>query len=838
MLISKKWVSEFVKLPPALLDKELASRITLSTVEVESVKDQAFALKHIVVGIIKSVSTHPNADKLQVCQVDIGDTPPARGGARGGGSRIVQIVCGGTNVAVGMKVAVALPGAWVRWHGEGELVEIKKTKLRGEDSEGMICSSQEIGLSQVEGDHEIRNLGDVDAKVGTPLAMALGLDDVIFDIEHKSLTNRPDLMGHYGMAREVAALTKSKLAKYEPKKITTGKGMNLNVKVEDAQACPRYMAVAMERVIVGESPDWMKHRLEACGVRSINNVVDVTNYVMLELGQPMHAFDADILGGEIVVRAAHAKEKITALDEKTYVLDSSMLLITDGKKPMAIAGVMGGEGSGVSEKTTKIVFESANFNPVSVRKTSMKLALRSESSARFEKSLDPNLCELALRRAVELMRKLSPGANVASKVIDVYPHPPKPSHVSLSVDLVNQRLGTEIPAKNMEEILTRLGFAVKAAPRLPPSLKLRGAGKPGATGGRVVQVTIPSWRATKDVSIAEDVIEEIARVWGYEKIESTLPSFSIVPSAQDPLRLLVRDIRNTLSVGLGCTEVYRYAFVAPDMLRTLGFALEDHLKLANPLAEDRPYLCQSLVPNMFDTVAINHRSFPVVSVFEIARVFMGNRKGDEDGQGGTLPAQPYHLGIAYSAQGDASPIVELRQQVETTLLSAGFDVSFHEMEKPGMWMHPSRATEILVNGKKYGMLAEVRSDVAQTLGIDRRVAIAEMNVTMLAALERASTIFTPIPLYPDAKRDIAFTVGERTTAFALESAIRKASTLLVEYVLFDVYRGKGVEEGRKSMAVHMAFRSLEKTLEAHEVEEEMGKIRLVLEEEFGATIRS
>ncbi|HLD20665.1 MAG TPA: phenylalanine--tRNA ligase subunit beta [Patescibacteria group bacterium] len=815
MLISKKWVQEFVTASKGLSDADLSQHLTLSTVEVESVKDQAAALDHIVVGVIESVAAHPNADKLQVCQVDVG-------------GRTAQIVCGGTNVAPGMKVAVALPGAWVKWHGEGELVEIKKTKLRGEDSEGMICSSNEIGLSQTEGDHEIRDLGGVDAKTGTPLATALGLDDVIFDIEHKSLTNRPDLMGHYGMAREIAALTRSKLASYEPKKIPAGKGVGLSVKVEDAVACPRYMAVAMEGIVVGDSPDWIRHRLEACGVRSINNVVDVTNYVLLELGQPMHAFDADVLGDKIVVRAAKPKEKITALDGKTYQLDPSMLMITDGKKSMAIAGVMGGEGSGVSEKTTRIVFESANFDPVSVRKTSTKLGLRSESSARFEKSLDPNLCELALRRAVELMSQLCPGARVASKVIDEYPRPPKSTTVSMTADLVNQRLGTQIPAKEMEEILGRLGFIVKAAPRL----------KPGATKGGAMQVTIPSWRATKDVSIVEDVIEEIARIWGYDKIESILPTFSIVPPVQDSVRLFVRGVRKTMSLGLGAAEVYRYAFVAPEILQTLGFDPEDHLKLANPLAEDRPYLCQSLVPNLFDTVALNHRTFPVVSVFEIARVFFRATKGDEDGQGGTLPAQPYHFGVAYSAQGDEAPILELRRQIETALATAGFDVSFREMTELGAWMHPSRAAEVLVNGKKYGVLAEASPDTTDRLGIDRRVAIAEMNLTMLAALEQTPNVFSPIPQYPDAKRDIAFTVAERTVAHALEQAVRKVSKLLQTYELFDVYRGKGVEEGQKSMAVHMTFRSLEKTLEAHEVDEEMRKIRQVLEKEFGATIRA
>ncbi|MCR4314270.1 MAG: phenylalanine--tRNA ligase subunit beta, partial [Candidatus Uhrbacteria bacterium] len=562
-----------------------------------------------------------------------------------------------------------------------------------------------------------------------------------------------------------------------------------------------------------------------------NNVVDVTNFVMLELGQPMHAFDADVLGDKIVVRRAKEKEKITALDQKTYQLDPEMLLIANDDKAMAIAGVMGGEGSGVSEKTTKIVFESANFDPVSVRKTSTQLALRSESSSRFEKSLDPELCELALRRAVELMIELSSGARVASKVVDEYPHPPKAKTVSLTAELVNARLGTTIPADDMTDILQRLGFVVKDVPRLKP-----GSTKEGTRRG-TMQVTIPSWRATKDVSIVEDVIEEIARVWGYDRIESVLPEFSITPPRQDPMRQLIARVRNTLAVGSGVTETYRYAFVAPEILQTLGFDVEDHFKLANPLADDRPYLCQSLIPNLFDTVDLNHRMVPVVSVFEIARVFLRGTKGDEDGQGGTLPTQPYHLAIAYSAQGDESPIIELRGIIEATLTRAGFGVSFSESQESGVWMHPTRSADIFVDGKKYGILAEATPEVTQTLGIDRRIAIVEINLSALAELQRKETTFTSIPPFPDAKRDLAFAVAERTPAAGLEEAVRTASTLLVGYALFDLYRGQGIEEGQKSMAVHLTFRSLERTLESKEVDEEMAKIRRVLEKEFGANIR-
>ncbi len=805
MLISKKWLSEFVKLPKGVSDFDLAKRITLSTVEVEKVIDQAQAMDKMVVGVVKAVLLHPNADRLKLCRVDVG-------------SRETQIVCGGTNVAEGMKVAVALPGARVKWHGEGELVELAPTKIRGEKSEGMICAGIEIGIEKSsEGEHEIMDLSAISDKAGTPLSKALGRDDVVFDIEHKSLTNRPDLMGHYGMAREVAALYRIPLVSSRLQRLKPGKGINLSVVIDEPGLCPRYMALAMDGITVAPSPEWLRVRLSSCGVRSINNVVDVTNAVMLELGQPMHAFDADVLGESIVVRSAKPKEKITALDEKTYQLSTEMLLIANREKPMAIAGVMGGEGSGVSEKTTRIVFESANFSPVSVRKTSMKLGLRSESSARFEKSLDPELCALALSRAVELMSKLCPGARVASKIVDVFPRKPKPVILSLSVSDVSGFLGVEISTKEITDILSRLGFTVK-------------------TKAKHLSVTIPSWRATKDVSIKEDLIEEVARIWGYDRIVSSLPSFSIAPPVQDPVRLLSRRLRHTLASELASTEVYRYAFVSPQTLAALGFDPKEHLKLANPLASDRPYLVRSLLPNLLEAVAMNQHSFPNVSLFEIDRVFFGERKGDEDGQKGRLPLQPYHLAVAYSAHGDESPFVHVRTMMHDLLSQEGCAVEFTPTP-PASWMHPARCADILVSGKKIGVVAEVDAPAAKSLGMDR-VAVCELNVTELTQRARAGQTFTPIPLFPDAKRDVAFVVEARTAYGALEAAVRAASSLLVHVELFDVFQGKGIEEGKKSVAIHLSFRSAERTLTSQEVDREIEKIRHVLTKEFGATMRS
>ncbi|NQV90306.1 phenylalanine--tRNA ligase subunit beta [Candidatus Uhrbacteria bacterium] len=805
MLISKKWLQAFVKTPADLTDQDLANRISLSTVEVEHVDDQAVTMNNMVVGVIESVAPHPNADRLRVCQVNVGTS-------------VSQIVCGGSNVVSGMKVAVSLPGSWVRWHGEGELVEIKKTKLRGESSEGMICASSEIGLPQTEGDDEIVDLSDLDSPAGTPLAEALERNDVIFEIEHKSLTNRPDLMGHYGMAREIAVLTKSPLISYQPKSIPSGKGMKIQVSVENPDLCPRYMAVAMEGIQVGKSPLWLQQRLEACGVRSINNVVDVSNFVMLELGQPMHAFDADVLGGQIVVRLAKPKEKMTALDEKTYQLDPEMLLITNGENPMAIAGVMGGEGSGVSEKTTRIVFESANFSPVSVRKTSTKLGLRSESSARFEKSLDPNLCEIALQRAVELMTELSPGARVASKVIDVYSRPPKPVIVSFSASLVNARLGTQIPAKIMEEILTRLGFLVR-------------------TKKDVLEVMIPSWRATKDVEIVEDVIEEIARIYGYDNIVSTLPVFTITPPYVDRVRMLARGARAAL-VSVGATEAYLYAFVRPETLESLGESLDAHSKLANPLAADRPYLVRSLVPNLLETVIKNQRSFDQVRLFQSERVFRKEEKGEEMGEGSELlPAQPRMVTGVYSEKGNDQPFWEAKLMLDKMMKILGFEYKLVPSTHPAPWQHSVRQAEILIGGTVVGFVTEVDPQRAERLGLDHRVGTFEVNLQVLADLPEPMVKYEPVLVHPASERDLAFIVDERVLYGLIENRVQQISSLLKEIQLFDVYRGKGVEEGKKSLAMRFTFRAFDRTLESKEVDEEIQKVRQVLEKEFGATMR-
>jgi len=810
MLISKKWLSEFIHLPDDVSDASLAQTLTNAVVEVESVSDQAAAFDRMVVGRVVSVLPHPNADRLRLCQVDVGD-------------RQVQVVCGGTNVVPDMDVVVALPGARVRWHGEGDVIELVKTEIRGQESEGMICAGSEIGLGKpTDQDHEIMDISDLNAKAGTPIAQVFGFDDVVFDIEHKSMTNRPDLFGHYGFAREVAALYQLDLASFQTKKIHSGKSIRLSVDVEDPMLCPRYMAVAMDGVVVGPSPDWMQKRLRSCGLNSINNVVDVTNYVLLELGQPMHAFDADTIGGDDIfleVRCAQDGESLLALDDKTYALGKDRLLIANKTSPLALAGVMGGKESGVSESTTRIVFESANFSASSVRKTSQMLGLRSESSARFEKSLDPNMCEIALARAVELLSGLCPGAHPASVVIDEYRQKPKTTVVELSADWVNERLGSHIESSDIKNILERLGCKVSSK-------------------GQMFSVQVPSWRATKDISIREDLLEEIVRLHGYNLIESALPSFTIQPPVVDPVRSLVRQISGAL-VHHGATEVYAYAFSSASTLSALGWNEQNLLKLANPLSEERPYIVSSLVPNLLECVRKNQRMEDEVCVFESDRVFLPNTEGEATGEDGLfLPSQPMHLAFGYMKKGNAEPFWNAKTLVESVLHSLGHKAVFVDHEKKEAWQHKTRSAQILVHETVIGVLAEVDPLKAEGFGLDERVAVVELDITELADVASGEQRYKPAFVYPSVVRDVAFVVNDTVSYTHIASALSTSSMLLQQVDLFDVYRGKGVENGKKSMAIHLTFQREDKTLEAKEVETEMQNIQKMLVSQFGVILRT
>jgi len=823
MLLSKNWLKDFVDLND-INDKDLAERISDCTVEVEGIVSQAAPLDKIVVGKILSVNPHPNADKLRVCDIDIGNEK-------------LSIVCGGSNLSDGMKVAVAMVGAKVKWHGEGEPVEIQPTKLRGVDSFGMICSANEIGLATGrEGEREIVDLSYLEAEPGTLLSEALGLNDTIIEVDNKSLTNRPDLFSHYGFAREVAALFKvSDRVRRSPAKedrtlcpslIKEGKGYNLSIKVVEPELCPCYIGVVVDGIKIEPSPDWMQKRLLAVGMRPINNIVDITNYVMLEVGQSLHAFDANKLENssgkektvEIIVKTAAEGEKFFTLDGEERELASSDLLICDGKKAVTLAGIMGGQNSEIDENTTTVFLESANFNPSGIRKTSQWLGLRSEASLRYEKSLDPNLSEIALCRTIELILELIPGARVVSKVVDVSNFSLNQGPIVLSLPTVSAKLGVEIPADEVVGILDRLGFEVKKK-------------------GENLNVTIPTWRATKDISIAEDLIEEVARVYGYDKIPSILPHADVTPPIKDPVRELERSVRHILADRFAATETYNYSFVAPQILEKMGENLSDYLELSNPVSKERPYLVRTLATNLLENVEKNQKFADPVRLFEIGRHYVAELPGEDDGNGGSLPRQDHWLGAALSSKENDKPFVEARRIIFGLLEELGFSPEARAMTNGPVWTHPSRRAELYVKSEFIGCVSEVEPTIGRTIGLDWRAAVAEINLSLLSTLFAKAKAFEKIPEFPDVKRDLAFVVAQTVEYANLKKNLSKVSKLLYEIELFDVYQGKGIDPDKKSVAVHLIFRAADRTLSSEEIETEMEKLRTVIKEEFLGIIR-
>ncbi len=654
MLISFNWLKQHVSLPDSTTPEEVADKLKMSTVEVESVRHLGKELDQMVVGKVVSADKHPNADKLQICRVNIG-------------VETVQIVCGGSNVAEGMLVAVALPGAQVRWHGQGEPIVLEQTAIRGQDSFGMICASDEIGLGEQfpkKEEKEILDLTALGLRPGTALAAALHQTDSILEIDNKSLSNRPDLLGHYGLAREVAVLFNREVLPYAEKTIVPGKELGLKVTVADPALCHRYMAVAVAGVTVAESPAWLRECLSAVGIRPINNLVDITNYVMLDIGQPTHAFDARRLQAakKITLAAVLAAEAqtFTTLDGKERSLTADTLLITNGVAPLALAGIMGGTDSGIAPDTTTVVFESATFDAVAIRRTSTRLSLRTDSATRFEKSQDPLNAERALNKLVELTLQLCPGSKVASAVADVKHFRLAKQPIEVPIAFFVEKIGQELPLKTITTILERLGFTVKEKKK-------------------VLLIGVPSWRATRDVRIPEDIVEEVLRIYGYENIAPCLPRLLLAPPSPNALRNLERRVAEVLSLELGFTEVYNYSFVSEAQIKRLGGDPAEYLQLDNPISKEKPFLRRNLLPNLIENITTNLHRADSLKLFEIGKVFHADESGPRTREQSDelLPRQDTWLTLMYVRKKDASPFWEARRAAETICRRLGLAVSFY-----------------------------------------------------------------------------------------------------------------------------------------------------------------
>jgi phenylalanyl-tRNA synthetase beta chain len=798
-LISYDWLNEYVDLKKITPD-EFAKRMSLSGPAVEKIIPQGADLAKVVVGHVVEVKPHPNADKLRLAMTDIGSSK-------------VTIVCGGSNLKADQWVAVALVGAKVRWHGEGDLVELTPAEIRGVKSDGMICAANEIGLFEAfpHAEREILDLGvaipDMKLKAGTPLADALGLSsDVVMDVEVTS--NRVDAMGMVGMAREASAILKAPCT-WKPSVLKGRKALpSVPVKVSAKKLCPRYMAVRIDGVKVGSSPWWLKRRLMSAGLNSINNIVDVTNFVMLELAQPMHAFDAKMVEGKIDVRLARAGEKIHALDGRTHELTDTMLVIADAAQPIAIAGVMGGQSSGVASNTTSIILEAAVFDPVSIRRTARALNIQTDAQLRFEKGLSVQAPPDALARAVELILELA-GGEVVSAVTDVVAETYTPQVFSISADEINALIGVDLPQREMVDSLRRLGFRI-------------------STTGKKIRAVVPWWR-DHDIEFARDLVEEVARVYGYANIPAVVP-VGLAPRPMQPELYWEERVRD-ISKGAGCIEAYSYSFVSKELMEKAGYDPSVMLHLQNPLTVEYEVMRTTLLPSLLQAASENRERESVMRLFEVANVYYPTTSGWKD-----LPMERAELGAIYL--GMKEPWRQAKGYVEHVLAECGIEeVSWRRLSTDSFW-HPGRTVQAFVRGDLIATVGEVSPKISERFKLDGPVALVDLAMHVLVAHATDAKRYVPFSTYPPAKRDIALVVDMRTEYDDIARCIRETDPLVASVEWFDTYQGKNLPEGKKSIAMHLVMSSPDRTLEREEVDAVMERVSLALKESFHADIRS
>jgi len=795
ILISYNWLKEY--LDTDLSVQDFAKRTTNIGNSVERMHDYVASLAHVVVGEIMAVKPHPNADKLRVCEVNIGET-------------VVEIVCGGSNLTEGHKVATALPGARVQWHGEGDLIEITESTLRGVKSFGMLCGVDEIGFGLLP--HEEKHIWDVtdltDAPAGTPLAQALELEDVVMDIEVTS--NRPDCMSVIGQAREGAAAVGETMRALKETKAWKGTKDAPRVTVTESQLCPMYSAVRIEGVTVAPSPWWLQKKLILAGLNPINNVVDITNYVLHEYGQPLHVFDADKLeGGEINVRCAKDGETMRALDGKDYALTPDMLVIADASKPVAIAGVMGGEETGASSETKNIVIEAAVFHPVSVRKTARALSLYSDSQLLFEKGLSTQSPASALARAIELVTEVAHPKTI-STVTTIEASPYEPRVFPFDPERANMLMGIELSQDDMLSTLGRLGFT---------SQKQDG-----------ISVTVPYWR-DHDIEASVDFVEEIARVHGYDRFASFLPTGTIPRVLEDSVLAWQLRMKKALC-GAGLTETYSYSFVSEKQLNNCGLSASDAVHLKNPLSVEQAYMRPSLLPTMLTTIVENQAMFSSADLFELAPVYLPKENA--------LPEQPMKLIIATYQKGASADVVFARAKgiLERCLKEMGIeDVALDRIVDTSLY-HAGRAARILHKGVSVGVIGQVSRPLEFAFGLDVEAVLVELHFEALVPYMTEHRVFQSLAQFPSVSRDLAVIVGERVEFASLVHEIEKQDGCIQSVELFDTYRGKGVEEGKKSLGIRIVLRADDRTLTSDEVDAFMEKIRHALSSSFDLQFRS
>lgn len=795
MKLNRKWLNEeFVDLS-GVPDREFVETMTIAGQKVETYERLDAELRNVVVGRVVSITRHTNSDHMWVCQIDVGAGEP------------VQIVTGAQNVHEGDLVPVAQHNSWLPGG-----VHITKGKLRGEVSNGMLCSLKELGLTLNDFPYAIEDgiwILQENCKPGDDINTVIGNDDTVVDFEITN--NRPDCYSILGLAREAAAAFNKPMRHHDP--VVRGGAAGelselLEVEVPAEDLCRRYTARMVRNVKIAPSPKWLRQRLRANGVRPINNIVDITNYVMLEYGQPMHAFDYRYVGsGKIIVRRSEPGETLTTLDGNVRTLTPGMLVIADETKPIGLAGIMGGENSEIMDDTVDVVFESANFNGTSIRQTALALGMRTEASGKFEKNIDPLLTLPAVDRACELVELLGAG-EVMDGVIDVLNDIPEPRTIELEPDRINALLGTDISEADMVEYLRRLEIPVEGH-----------------------EIRVPSWRP--DLVGMADIAEEVGRLFGYNNIPTTTFRGAATEGGYTEAMKL-ENRAGSLCRSLGYSEILTYSFVSPSIFDQIRLpedsSLRNAMRIQNPLGEDASIMRTVALPSMLAILARNNAYHnDAVKLYELAKVYLPK-------PGQILPDEPKHLVLG--TYGEHEDFFKMKGEIEAFLRGMNVPEARYTAEKHDPTFHPGRCARVSVGGVDLGCFGQIHPLVARSYGIDGEIFAAELNFTALLSLQLPEKTYTPLPKYPAVTRDIAVVCGEAVTVAALSDCIRTAGGKLLRSVeLFDIYRGKGIASGSKSAAFRLTLRADDRTLTDADSDGVVSAVLAALEKELNAKLR-
>ena len=794
MNISRNWLKEFVDIEAT--DREYDEIMTIAGQKVETTTRMDAEIKNVVVGKVLSMARHENSDHMWVCMVDVGAEQP------------IQIVTGAQNVHEGDLVPVAQHNSWLPGG-----VHITKGKLRGVASNGMLCSFKELGLTQNDVPEAYEDgiwiLNNEDCTVGEDINRVMGTDDSI--VEFEITNNRPDCYSLLGLARETAAAFNVPMRHHEPVVKGGAEGVLpelLDVEVPAEDLCLRYTARMVRNVKIAPSPKWMRQRLRSAGIRPINNIVDITNYVMVEYGQPMHAFDYRyVKGGKIIVRRAGEDKTLTTLDGSVRQLQPDMLVIADETKPVGLAGIMGGENSEIVDDTADVVFESANFLGASIRKTALALGMRTDASAKFEKDIDPMLTVPAVNRACELVEMLGAG-EVVDGMIDILNYIPEPVTLPLEPAKINALLGTDIPEADMIEYLRREEVPVVDG-----------------------MVQVPSWRP--DLRCMADLAEEVARYYGYNRIETTLMRGATTMGGYSETQKL-ENAAGAVARAMGYSEIITYSFVSPSTFDSIRIPADSPLrktvKLINPLGEDRSIMRTVILPSMLDILA---RNFALknkgVKLYELGKIYLPV-------EGQTLPDEPKRL--IFGTYGEYEDFFSMKGEIVALLEQLNAKPATFVAEKQNLSYHPGRCANILIDGKVMGVLGQIHPLIAENYGIGADVYVAELDFTALEGALEPERVFHSLPKFPTVTRDLALVCDESITVGALEDCIAEAGGKLLRKIdLFDIYRGPGIAPGKKSVAFSLELRADDRTLTDEDSVNTVNRVLDALREKLDVVLR-